>query len=304
MGGYFGAKLAQAGEQVWFAARGPHLAAMQAHGLRVAAVDETFVVPAGRMVADLAGVGTADVVLFCVKSYDTEDAARLLRPVLKEDTRILCLQNGVQAEDDLRKCLSGAPGVITAGSAYVYASVTEPGTVTQTGGPRRIVLGEAFANDTRAHEMVATLLRAGVRGELSSDISAALWSKFVFISAVGGLTALMRQTLGEILAVPAAMRVLDRAMRETEGVARALDVQLPAGIVETIFETFRTMNTNTYSSLYHDLVAGKPLEIDALAGSVGRQGARVGVATPTHDVIYAALLPQHEAALAARKRYS
>lgn len=298
VGGYFGGKLAQAGEDVTFVARGKHLAAMKATGLRLRAVDETFVVPPGHMHDNLMGAAPAEVVLFCVKTYDTQDAAALLAPCLTEHTRIVCLQNGVDNAEKLQRLLPA--GTTSGGAAYIYANVAEPGTIAQTGGPRKIVIGEVGPLDERAKEILSRLIAAGIKAEISTDLAAALWTKFIFISAVGGVTALTRLTLREILEVDESRALLEAAMRETEAIARALHIQVAQEVVANILETIRSMDTNTYSSMYHDLTSGKPLEVEAFAGTIGRYGRELGIPTPTHDLIYAALLPHHRKHLAAR----
>jgi 2-dehydropantoate 2-reductase len=137
------------------------------------------------------------------------------------------------------------------------------------------------------------MLKAGIRAELTDDIQAALWTKFIFISAVGGITAMTRLTLGEILAVTETRQMLQDAMRETESIARALNVNVPGNITHRMFENLKSMDTNTYSSMYHDLIKEKPLEVEAFAGTLTRYGQQLGIPTPIHKTIYATLLPYH-----------
>ena len=291
VGGYFGGKLSQSGQDVWFIARGKHLAAMQNHGLTVAAKDGTFVVPPGKMTADPGSVGTTDVILFCVKSYDTESAAAMLAPVLADHSVVLCLQNGIDNEERIRRVIPR--GTVFSGAAYIYATVTEPGVITQPGGPTRIVFGPEKPGDPRGEQIRVIMSHAGVRADLADDIHAALWTKFIFISAVGGITAMTRLTLGELLAVPQSRQLLEDAMRETEAVARALAIPVPDNLIDRMFENLRSMATDTYSSMYHDLINGRPLEIEAFSGTLIRHARQLGISTPVHNVIYAALLPHH-----------
>ena len=291
VGGYFGAKLAQKGEEVWFLARGPHLAAMQRNGLTINAIDETIVIPPGRMVATPDEVGKPDVILFCVKSYDTENAASSFTRIATKDSIIVCLQNGVDNEEKIHRLLPQT--TIYGGAAYIYATITAPGVISRPGGPKRIVFGPMNGEDHRGNELRDIMITAGIDARLTNDVNAALWTKFIFISAVGGITAMTRLTLGEILAVPETRTLLEDTMKETEAIARGLHINIQENIVEKMFETLKSMETNTYSSMYHDLVNRKPLEIDAFSGVVLRYGKELGIPTPIHRTVYATLLPFH-----------
>ena len=291
VGGYFGGRLAQSGEDVWFIARGDHLTSMQKHGLTVNASDETFVIPPGKMTDDYGTIGKVHVVLFCVKSYDTESAAATLAPILTGESIVISLQNGVDNEEKIRGVIPR--GTVYGGAAYIYASVSEPGVITQPSGPRRIVFGAMRPENQHGKPILDAFLGAGIKAELTDDIQAALWIKFIFISAVGGVTAMTRLTLGEILAVSETRQMLEDAMRETKSVAQALNVRVPANIIERMFENVKSMATNTYSSTYHDLVNQKPLEIEAFSGTLLRYGQQLHLAMPTHRAIYASLLPYH-----------
>jgi 2-dehydropantoate 2-reductase len=299
VGGYFGGKLALNGEEVWFVARGPHLATMQQKGLTIDDSDGAFVIPPGRMVATPDEVGKADVILFCVKSYDTETAASSLSESVTSKSIVVCLQNGVDNEEKIQKILPKA--VIFGGAAYIYATITAPGIITRPGGPKRIVFGPMDSEDRGGSAIRDTMLNAGVDVRLTNNVKAALWTKFIFISAVGGITAMTRLTLGEILSVPETRDLLRGAMKETETIARALRVNVQENIIEKMFETLRSMETNTYSSMYHDLVNEKPLEVEAFSGTLVRYGQQLGIPTPIHRTVYAALLPYHLKNLHKRK---
>ncbi|HXF99235.1 MAG TPA: 2-dehydropantoate 2-reductase [Bacteroidota bacterium] len=295
VGGYFGGKLAAHGENVWFVARGSHLEAMKAHGLQVKSFEGDFRVPPGRMSDSPAEVGQVDVVLFCVKSYDTETAARSLDPLLSPDTIIISLQNGVDNVEKIRRLIPR--GIVFGGVAYIYATIASPGIVSHTVGPTKIVFGPWDESDAgvleRASEIRRLMQEAGINAELADDIRVEMWKKFVFISAVGGMTALTRLTLGEILAVPATRDMLADAMRETLAVARARGVNLPADLTEQILEILKRYDNNSRSSMYHDLVHGRRMEVEAFSGVVVREGERLGIPTPVHRALYAALLPHH-----------
>ena len=294
VGGYFGARLASSGEDVMFTARGAHLEAMQHGGLHVIAPDTTLHVSPGRCMGSPAEIGPVDTVFFCVKSYDTERAAAALTPLLHASTVIISLQNGIDNEDTLRRVLPGS--TVFGGVAYIYSTISRPGEVTVAAGPRKIVFGpvDGTTRDrARALEIRDVCSRAGITAEVPTDIIAALWRKFIFITGAGGITALTRLTLGEILAVNQTKDLLADAMRETAAVARAQRVEVEDRYVESVFDTLARFSNTTRSSLYYDLERGKPLEIEALAGTVVRLGAAHGIPTPVNRTVYASLLPYH-----------
>lgn len=295
VGGYFGAMLASGGADVMFTARGAHLEAMRREGLHVVTPRGEMRVPPERCAGTPAEIGRADTVFFCVKSYDTERTAATLAPLLGPSTVIISLQNGVDNEEKLARALPGC--TIFGGVAYIYSTITRPGEITVGAGPAKMVFGPfdgAPEGDHRlASAILDTCLRAGISAEVPGDIVAALWKKFIFITGAGGITALTRLTLGEILSVGESRDLLADAMRETERVARARGVRIEDRYLEGVFESLAGFNTTTRSSLYYDLVHGKPLEIDALAGTVVRHGAALGIPTPVNRAVYAALLPYH-----------
>lgn len=294
VGGFFGGMLAHGGEDVRFVARGGHLRAMRAAGLTVQWTGGAFTIPPGVMTDDPGAFGPAEAVLFCVKSYDTESAAAALAPVLDARTLVISLQNGVENEERIRRIIPR--GTVLGGVAYIYATITAPGVVTATGGPKKLLFGPLGPDPpllSRAAALATRMQAAGVTAEALPDMLPALWKKFIFIASVGGLTALTRLTLGELLAEPESRDLLAEAMRETAAVARARGVPIEEGYVAEVFETLRRFDNSTRSSLYHDLVHGRPLEIDALSGAVVRLGAAAGIDTPVHRTIAGCLLPHH-----------
>ena len=293
VGGFFGAKLYASGQDVRFIARGVHLAAMQRAGLTVHCPDGDLHVPAERITGDPSSVGNAEAILLCVKTYDTAAAARNMAPMLLKETVVISLQNGLESEQTLQGMIPA--GTVYSGVAYVYSTITAPGVVAEMGKPRKIQFGllSGSATSRRAEAVVDALLHAGVDTEFSTDIRPALWKKFIFIAAVGGLTAVTGLTLGEILVVSRTSALLASAMRETEAIARALGIPLEPDHVDSVFEKLSNFNNETRSSLYYDLTHEKPLEIEALSGAVVRYGAKLGILTPVHEFFYAALLPHH-----------
>ena len=297
VGGYYGGKLAAAGEDVTFVARGQHLAAIQREGLQVYSVAGDFHIRP-RATDDPAAVGQVDLVLFSVKGYDTETAADRARPLMGPETTVLCVQNGVDNEEKLARIL-GAPRVV-GGVVHVLSTISAPGVIRQTAGPRTLKCGEMGGGvSPRVARIVDTFVRAGVAAEASPRILVDLWEKFVFICAHGGVTALARLGIGEILGCPETARFYRAVMEEIVAVGRAKGVALPGDAVERALAFAGTLQPGMRSSLAHDLERGNRLEVDSLMGAVVRYGADVGVPTPLNSVVYACLLPHHLRAVAA-----
>jgi len=289
VGGYFGAKLARAGESVVMLARGAHLDAIRRHGLRVrSAVDGEFTAKADA-VESFADQAPVDMALFCVKSFDTREAAEALRPVLGRDTGVVSLQNGVDNEEILDDVLGA--GRALGGAAFVFSTIESPGVIAHT-LLGRIVFGELDGRvSERATRLRDALAAAGVPVELSTEIRRVLWEKYLLISAQAGTTALTRAPIGVIRQIPETWRMYRRIVEELAAVARAAGVTLPADVVETIIKNASALAPTAFSSLHHDLVHGRRLELEALHGHAVRLGERLGVPTPTVFAVYAALKP-------------
>lgn len=292
VGGFFGGRLARAGEDVWFIARGKHLEAMRSSGLHVKSYEGEFTIPPGQMTNDPQAIGHADVVLFSVKTYDVEQAARQLSPLLTESSIVISLQNGVETEETVQKIIQR--GTVYGGVAYIYASITAPGEVTEWGGPRRIVFGPLDGHvDERAQRIHSVMAEAGISVEVCGDIQTELWKKFIFIASAAGVTTLARLPLGEVLTVSQSRDLFRDAMKEVEAVARAKGIAVPPSFIDGVFETLKRFNNQARASMHNDLLNEKPLEIESLSGAVIRFGEQLGVPTPIHRAIYASLLPHH-----------
>ena len=299
VGGYYGAVLRHAGNDVTFVARGDHLAAIRERGLRVDSVTSgNFTVTADATDRPDASLRT-DLVLFCVKGYDNAEAIELICPTVGEHTSVLTLQNGIGSGAQLSDAF-GEERVLL-GVTYVDASLDGPGHVSEFGGPSRLVFGEVDGGQTdRSLAVRDTLSDAGVRVELTSDVDAALWRKFLFICAWSGMICLTRSSMSEILASSATERMTMSVLREVQSVGAARGIELPDSEVEEAMQSFRDAGEDSVSSMYIDLQAGKPLEIEVLNGAVARMGAEAGVATPVNDFIVACLTLPHRKAVAAR----
>ncbi len=296
IGGYYGALLQQTGQEVTFLARGSHLSAIRDRGLRLESVllAEPLILPV-RVTDRPRDIGPVDLVLFAVKSYDTEAAAELLPALLAEETAVLTLQNGVDNIDRLSAHV-GREHVI-GGVCYIFTTITSPGVIAHTGGSRRVVLGQLDGRLTSRGQAIRDAFAAtSVPVELSAQISVALWEKYLFITAQGGMTALTRLPVGVIRQSPATMEMYLDVASEVAAVGRAHGVPIPPGERDRVRRAAETLDPNSYSSLYADLIHLRRMELDALPGHVVRLGERYRIPTPVCRAIYAALLPYDEAA--------
>lgn len=294
-GGYFGGLLGRAGEDVTLMARGTHLEAMRAGGLTVKsrlAGDFTLRLKA---TSDPHEVGPVELVLFCVKAYDTAAAAEQIRPLVGPDTMVLSVQNGIDNEERIAQVV-GSEHVIGA-VAQVMSVIEAPGVVAQTAGPGRIILGElAGGTSPRTERLLATFQRAGIAAELRPDIRVALWEKFLFICAYSGVTALTRLPIGPILTYPETRALFRGTIEEVEAVGRASGIALSEGCVDQTLALAAGVEPWGRSSLYYDLAAGRRLEVEALNGRAVRLGRERGIPTPLNFAIYAALKPYADGA--------
>lgn len=291
VGGYFGAYLARAGHEVAFVARGAHLEAMRRAGFRLEGPRGDIVLETVGATDDPASLdGPADVVLFAVKLYDTEAAGAAIRPVVGPGTMVVNLQNGVDGPDRLATVLGG--GAVLGGAAYVSALITEPGVVSYTSDMSRIVFGELDGRvSDRAVAFRDACRDAGFEAEVSGDIRATLWDKFVLLATNAGLTTLLRKPAGEIYTDPEIMDLAQALMREVVAVASAEGVRTSPDIVERAVALSRSFPPGMYASMYHDLARGRRIEVESLSGLVARRGKALGVPVPHHTTVWCALKP-------------
>jgi 2-dehydropantoate 2-reductase len=293
-GGYFGAKLARAGEDVTFVARGAHLAALRARGLRIKSAVEgewTVRAPAAER---LEGLPPADLVLFCVKSFDTEEAAAVIRPVVGPETGVLSIQNGVDNEEKLERLLG--PGHVLGGAARVFSTIEAPGVISHTFGGH-LLFGEMRGGDSaRARAVLAACQRAAIPAELVADVTRALWEKYVFLTTHAGMTALTRCPAGILRAVPEVRELYRRIATELVAIGRAAGVALDDDTFAQSMKLLDAVAPNAFTSLHHDLTHGKRLELEALHGHAVRLAERHRVPAPSVFAVYAALLPYRDGA--------
>jgi len=289
VGGYFGARLAQAGNDVVFIARGKHLEAIQATGLKVKSGLGDASLKAQAM-QDPAGAGVVDVVLFCVKLWDTESAAGQLKPVVGPETIVIPFQNGVESIERLRKTLPEK--CVMGGSAYIGTRIASPGVIEHTGTMARIRFGALLpAQRPSAERFLAACRDAGFGAELAEDIVSVNWEKFVFLVALSSATAVARAPLGTVRSDPDLRWLFEQAMRETFRLALAKGAKLPADFVEKQLAFADSLPPEMRASLLHDLQAGGRLEAPWLCGAVARMSREAGLDAPVNHAVYAALKP-------------
>ena len=289
-GGYFGGLLARAGEEVTFIARGAHLEALRLRGLTVKSrLAGEFTLPV-RATDTLSEVGPVDLILFCVKTYDTDATAESIRPLIGADTMLLSLQNGVGNAERIAQ-IAGHEAELGA-VAYVVSAIEAPGVIAQTAGPGKIILGElGGGTSARTEQLHGVLQRAKIGAGVHPDIRVAIWQKFLFICAFSGVTALTRVPIGPILADQETHALFRGTLEEAEAVARAGGIELPEDSVEQALATATAVEPWGRGSLYHDLAGGRRLELEALSGEVVRRGREHDIQTPLNFAIYAALRP-------------
>jgi 2-dehydropantoate 2-reductase len=295
VGGYFGGLLAQAGNDVIFIARGEHLAAIRAHGLRVESIHGDFTVRPAQAAADPATVGPVDYVLFATKTHHFDQALDAMRPLIGPATTILPLQNGIDAAERTAAALGGDH--VIGGLCQVGSYIAAPGVIKQISQFRRIVAGELDGRITpRVQAIVAALQAAGAAADATADIRKALWTKFIFIAPFSGVGAVARVPAGEIMACAETRGLLEDAMREVAAVAHARGIALDADIVAKTLAFCAAMEPQQTASMQRDVMSGKPSELESMIGVLVRFGVELGVQTPVFQFFYAALLPQERRA--------
>lgn len=286
-GAFYGARLARAGYDVTFIARGAHLQAMQTRGLKITG-EEEFSLPGVQAVAEPSGLSPADVILFAVKAYDTEDAAELIRPVVGPDTMIVPIQNGVDSFDRIG-AVHGHDRMV-GGLCRISAEIAAPGVIQLNSTFKEIVFGEMDGSPSRRTATFAGALeRAGIPHLLSRDIRADLWKKYTFITAFSGITGATRSPIGAVRECPETFDLYRRIADEVVAVARAEGVELSQKFPDSLVAQARGMAAGLKASLLVDLERGRRTEVETLQGHVVSLGKKHGVPTPVTEVIYALL---------------
>jgi 2-dehydropantoate 2-reductase len=291
VGGYFGGRLAQAGQEVFFIARGEHLKALQAKGLRIDSFLGDFVIHPVQATDDPRQVGPVDIVLLAVKAWQVPEVAPALKPMTGEKTGVIYLGNGVEAPSQLSQVLGARP--VLGGLTRISAAITGPGHITHLGIEPFIAFGEL---DGRRSDRVEALRQAfeqaQVKVSVPDDIQAAMWEKFIFIAAISGVGAVTRQPAGAFRAVPESRQLLETAIAEVVAVARRRKINLPEDVAQRTLAVIDGLAPTVTASMQRDIMEGRPSELGAQNGAVVRMGLEAGVPTPVHTFIYASLLPQ------------
>src|SRR4051812_7838822 len=289
VGGYFGARLQQAGHDVTFFARGRHLEAIRANGLTVESAHGNAKLKV-RVLEDPSEAGVVDVVIFAVKLWDTEAAAQRLRPIVGEHTIVIPFQNGVESIDRLRKLLPQQS--ILGGSAYIATRVKAPGVIEHTGQMSRLQFGPLMPSQRKPAEAFLDACRsANIQAEIPQDIVKAIWEKFVFLVGVSSATAVSRAPVGTVRSDPDLRWLFEQAMRETWKLGRARGVELADDYVEQRMKFVDGLHADMKASLLHDLENGGKLEAPWLCGAVARMAREANLEAPVNRSVFAALKP-------------
>jgi len=290
VGGYFGARLAAAGVDVNFVARGEHLKAMQDDGLRIRSPLGDLHLPQVNATNDPSEIGPVDLVLFGVKLWDTEAAARTIKPLIGQSTALISFQNGV-IKDEILKREIGAAHVI-GGVCYIEAGIAEPGVIVHGNAMQRLVFGEyGGGSSSRVEAFLNACRSAGGEADVSQDISRTIWEKFIFRVALSGSTATVRMPIGDILGNAQSRELLRDLMDEAVAVSLAEGVNIAPGFVKDRIAFCEKLAGTMTSSMHRDLERGNPLEVGWLSGDVARRGAALGVATPVSRTVTNILAP-------------
>ena len=291
VGGYFGGRLAQAGEDVVFIARGEHLRAIQSNGLQVDSIKGDFQVQPAQATDDPRRVGVVDAILVAVKAWQVAEAARAMRPLVGPSTFVVPLQNGVDAPYELIDALGA--GHTLGGLCRISALIAAPGHIRHVGVEPYIAFGELDRGPSERSELLrAVFERAGVQVEVPVDIHVALWEKFVFIAAISGVGGVARAPLGMLRSVPETRQMLAKTMQEIMAVARARGVPLSPDLVARTLAFIDGSPFGVNASMQRDIAEGRPSELHYQNGAVVRMGHKLGVPTPVNAFIFASLLPQ------------
>src|SRR5262245_45710466 len=290
VGGYFGGRLAQAGEDVTFIARGEHLRAIRDTGLRVDSLNGDFVIYPAKATDNVREAGTIDLVIVGVKAWQVPAAAQAMKPLVGSHTTVLPLQNGVDAVGQLAAEL-GSDRVI-GGLCKIVSFVAAPGHIRHAGFAPSVVIGEM--DNRRTDRIVAIhdrFAHAGIETTIADDIQAALWMKFLFIASFSGMGAVANVPAGKLRSDPELQSQMLKAMEEIRALAHARGVDVPANAIETVMAGLNALPKDATSSMQRDIAAGKPSELESQNGAVVRMARETGVAVPTHQSIYDALKP-------------
>jgi 2-dehydropantoate 2-reductase len=284
VGGYFGARLAQAGHDVHFIARGAHLAALRAHGIAVESPLGDFVVDPVHATADPEEIGEVDHVLLAVKTWQLDPALMALKPLIGPATAVVTTQNGVDAPQQVADVVGRS--AVLPGAVEVIALVDGPGRIRHLGNGK-LTFGEwDNQRSARVDRLAAALTEAGLTAVVAADVWAALWTKFLTLASFGAVGAVTDAPYSVLRSRPGTRQLIEDCMREIQALAAARNVPLADGVIATRMAFLDTMPPTGTTSLQRDILAGRPSELDAWAGAVVRIGRETGTPTPNHSLLY------------------
>lgn len=298
IGGCYGGLLARAGNDVTLIARGAHLAAIKEKGLQLLQPDADFTVDVAAT-SDPSEAGSVNLVIFSVKAHQNLEAVPLIKPLVGGDTTILTIQNGVESGDELGQ-VYGAKQVLS-GSAYVLSNILSPGVIKQLSPVPKVAFGESNGDRSqRALAILDTFSNAGIEADLSGDISKVLWSKLLYNSPANGMASAARLSPRDLMEFPEGAAMFRSAIQEVADVGTAFGVQFGQDDVRGVMDLIAARPMGARGSMQADLEAGRPLELEAIVGSVGRIGRKLNVPTPIFDMLYTLLLPHIDGSSASR----
>ncbi len=293
VGGYFGGRLAEAGEEVFFIARGRTLEALRGRGLHVESVNGDFKLPRVNATDDPSSVGPVDAVIVATKAWQVREAAEAVRPMVGPATIVVPLENGMEAPDEIAAVLG--PDHAFGGLCTIVSFVVDPGHIRHAAADPIIMFGDLKnRSSAKAEALRDAFIRAKVNAQIPRDIVHSMWSKFLFIAPLSGMGAITRAAVGEWRSIPETRAMVEKALHELLAVARARGADLSDEAVATTMARYDALAADATSSLQRDVVDGKPSELDAQLGSVVRMGRAAGIPTPVHEFMYNCLLPQEK----------
>lgn len=295
VGGYFGARLAEAGNKVTFIARGVHLEAMKNNGLRVESPLGNVLLKPVNATSNILEVKNIDLILVCTKTWQLPQIGKELKQVISKKTVVIPLLNGVENHEVLLKELPKENVML--GLCKIVSKIEKPGVIKHFTYNPAIEFGELSNEKTdRAKEIDKLLTAAGITSVLATDIYVHMWMKYLFISTISALGALTRATIGEMRGHPKIRFYMEQIADEIITVASAKSVQLPEQIKEQLFATIDQLQFETTASLQRDMMERRPSELEAQQGTIVRLGKELGVPTPINEFVYNCLLIQEEKA--------
>lgn len=291
VGGYFGGRLAESGEEVWFIARGENLRALQSDGLRVESPKGNFHLEQVQATEQVPQIEDVDVILVCVKAWQVPDTAQAIQPVVGPGTMVVPLENGVEAANQLSEVI-GREHVL-GGLCRIASQLAAPGFIRHLGIEPYIAFAELDGQPSqRSQRLLEAFRKANVTAEIPADIWVAIWMKFMFIASVSGLGAIARVPFGILRSTPGTRRLLQEVMQEIKAVAATEGVSLAADSVAKTMAMIDAMPETTTASMQRDIMEARPSELESQTGAVVRLGEKHAIPTPANRFIYDCLLPQ------------